>query len=158
MVRTKKRLRVCLVLLILNVMLIWGNSLMPGWISAKISGVVRKIVAFFLSAGSGKPVSGGEGILRKTAHYLEFACLGMCLSCLVRMLSEKKNVRYLMPLLGGILVACTDETIQRFVPGRSGQLSDVGIDTLGVITGIVIISLIQICKKQKFNYMEEKNQ
>lgn len=158
MVRTKKRLYICAVWLILNLILIWGNSLMPGWISAKISGFVRKMIAFFLSDGSGTPVSGGEGILRKTAHFLEFTCLGLCLSWLIRMLEKRKLSWYLLPLCGGVLVACTDETIQRFVPGRSCQLSDVGIDTLGVITGIVIISLIQIRKKQKFNNMEEKRQ
>jgi len=155
MVRTEKRIRLCVWLLIFNVALIWGNSLLPGWISAKISGFVRNIIAFLLSGPSGGQVTGGEGILRKTAHFLEFTGLGLCLSWLVRMLIAKKPAWYYLPLLGGILVACTDETIQRFVPGRSGRLFDVGIDTLGVITGIVIISLITL-KKQK-NYSMEEN-
>ena len=148
MVKTENRMRVCIWLLICNVALIWGNSLLPGWISAKISGFVRNIIASFFSGGSGTPVTGGEGILRKTAHFLEFAGLGMCLSWLIRMASVKKQAWYGVPFFAGFLVACTDETIQRFVPGRSSRLFDVGIDTLGVITGIVIISLIQICKKK----------
>ena len=149
MVRTKTRIRLCITLLILNLVLIWGNSLLPGEVSAAVSRFVRNVIAFLFSGGSGNMGGGGEGILRKIAHFLEFTGLGLCLSWLVRMLADKKNLWHLLPLLGGILVACADETIQWFVPGRACRLYDVGIDTLGVATGIVIISLIQKKSKTK---------
>ena len=158
MVRTERRIRICVVLLIFNLILIWGNSLLPGYISASISRFVRNVIAFLFSGKTGSGGGSGEGILRKTAHFLEFTGLGLCLSWLVRMLAEKKATWYWLPFLGGVLVACTDETIQRFVPGRSGRLFDVGIDNLGVITGIVIISLIQNSRKQKIYNMEENKQ
>ncbi len=41
------------------------------------------------------------------------------------------------PMLGGLLTALTDETIQLFVPGRSGQVTDVWIDFSGVLTGLL---------------------
>lgn len=37
--------------------------------------------------------------------------------------------------LGG-LIACIDETLQLFSFGRSGQMTDVVIDTCGVILGV----------------------
>jgi len=158
MVRTEKRIRLCTVLLILNVMLIWGNSLLPGAVSASISRFVRNVIAFLFSGGSGNVGGGGEGILRKIAHFVEFTGLGLWLSWLVRMLAAKKALWHSLPLVSGVLVACTDETIQWFVPGRACRLYDVGIDTLGVVTGIVIISLIQKCQKEKIYNMEENKQ
>ena len=45
-------------------------------------------------------------------------------------------------LLFGAFYAATDEVHQYFVPGRSARVFDVGIDTLGVITGIIIFTII----------------
>ena len=45
------------------------------------------------------------------------------------------------PLLGGMTTALLDETIQRFIPGRSSQVTDVWIDMAGVVSG-ALISLI----------------
>ena len=39
----------------------------------------------------------------------------------------------------GLLYAISDETHQYFIPGRQASPIDVGIDTCGVITGILIV-------------------
>jgi VanZ family protein len=57
--------------------------------------------------------------------------------------------KILLSWLGGVLVACADEAIQGFVPGRGPGLRDVGIDVLGVTLGIVIISLIYLIKQKR---------
>ncbi len=149
MVSNKRFLRTCVVLLILNVAFIWGNSLLPAEYSSTLSGFVGDILALFLPASG--PSEGGEGqhILRKLAHFTEFACLGLLLSCLVYMLYKTRWECVALPLLTGILVASVDETIQCFVPERGPRISDVGIDTLGVLLGIVLINLF-ISIKQKF--------
>ena len=53
------------------------------------------------------------------------------------------------PILGGLLTALTDETIQLFVPGRSSQVTDVWIDFGGVMTGLlaglILLGLIRMC-------------
>jgi hypothetical protein len=41
MIRTEKRLRLCAVLIVVNLCVIWGNSLLPGEISGAISDFVR---------------------------------------------------------------------------------------------------------------------
>ena len=135
MIRTEKRLRLCYTLLILNLCFIWGNSLLPGELSGAFSNWVKDILAALLP-GDGESVGGG-GLLRKLAHFTEFACLGMCLTWLHSMLQKPRYYALLM----GVGAACVDETIQRFVPDRGPSLKDVGIDTCGVITGMILLLL-----------------
>ena len=149
MIRTEKRIRICVALLICNLVFIWGNSLLHGELSKKVSGFFGWLVNGVVpdaNAGSGEE---GHGLLRKAGHLTEFCLLGLLLSWLVRMTLEKKRQHLWLPLLGGIGVACVDETIQFFVPGRACRIGDVGIDTLGCALGIVIITLILTIKNQK---------
>ena len=41
-----------------------------------------------------------------------------------------------------MLIACLDEFIQLFSPGRSSQISDILIDTVGVVIGILVVKLV----------------
>ena len=51
-------------------------------------------------------------------------------------------------LLPGPFAALCDETIQLFVPGRSGQIADVWLDTAGYLTGALLTLLIfRLCRK-----------
>ncbi|MBQ9168432.1 MAG: VanZ family protein [Oscillospiraceae bacterium] len=136
--RTSKRMRLCITLLILNLLFIWGNSAMPGEISGCLSDWVKDILSLILPIKP--PGTENDGfLLRKLAHFTEFACLGVCLCWLTGMLGQKGLRSILLPLLGGFAAACVDEMIQLFVEGRSSSLIDVGIDTLGVLTGIFIL-------------------
>lgn len=153
MVKTKKRLTVCLCLLTVNLCFIWGNSLMPGGLSGALSTWVKNLLAAIFSGDPSE--SSGDGLLRKLAHFTEFACLGLLLSWLVRMLLQRKWQHILIPLAAGMAVAALDETIQLFVPGRGPAIKDVGIDTAGVLLGVVIISLIQVCKHKNIKNLEE---
>lgn len=47
-----------------------------------------------------------------------------------------------MSLIIGVTYAASDEMHQLFVPGRSGKLADILIDSLGIITGIIFFLLI----------------
>ena len=53
------------------------------------------------------------------------------------------------PILGGLLTALTDETIQMFSDGRSSQLTDVWLDFSGVMAGILVglfcLALCRMC-------------
>ena len=146
MIRTDKRMRLCVALLIANLIFIWGNSLLPGEISGAFSRWVGQLLGM---SGTGT----GGGRLRKLAHFMEFCALGMCLRWLFGMLLQSKRRPLLLPLGAGFLTACMDETIQMFVPGRGPGIKDVGIDTAGVAVGIVFISIIYQTKKY---YHKEK--
>lgn len=143
MIRTDKRLRLCTVLLICNLVFIWGNSLLPGEVSGAFSDWVRAVLAKFLPLGPDR-ASGGS-LLRKAAHFTEFTALGMCLGWLFGMLGRGK----LLPFGCGVLAASLDETIQRFVPGRGPSIRDVCTDSAGVLTGIVLLYLGHTYLKRK---------
>ena len=148
MIRTDKRLRLCVVLILCNLVFIWGNSLLPGEISGAFSDWVKSILARLFS-GNDEP-GGGGGLLRKVAHFTEFAALGILLAWLHGMLQRGR----LQPFLFGVLVAVTDETIQRFVPDRGPSFRDVCIDASGVLTGMILLWCGHDCYKK---YLQMKN-
>ena len=131
MKRDLQKRRLCLVLIILNIAFIWGNSLLPGEISGRISDWVKALLAFLLP-GEVPGVTTGGGLLRKIAHFTEFAALGAALAWRFGMLEKRKS----NALVCGFLAACVDETIQLFVPDRGPAIRDVVIDTCGVIAGM----------------------
>lgn len=74
--------------------------------------------------------------VRKAAHATEYAILGILL------FRVWKKRRYRMSLLTAACYAATDEIHQIFVPGRSGQITDVMIDTCGAAVGLLIVFLV----------------
>lgn len=127
--------RICILLLVLNLAFIWGNSLLP----AELSEGFSNWFAVQLPQWSEETeVTEEEStILRKTAHFTEFASLGFLLSCMA-FLNQKK---WWTALLRGTAVACIDETIQMFVPARGPGLLDVMIDVCGVLAGIAFLRM-----------------
>ena len=88
-------------------------------------------------------------IVRKLAHFSEYMLEGFLLMLCLRVYTRHFFKHVSWPILGGLLTALTDETIQLFVPGRSGQVTDVWIDFSGVLTGLVVglilLWLIRMC-------------
>ncbi|MBO4819195.1 MAG: VanZ family protein [Firmicutes bacterium] len=79
-------------------------------------------------------------IVRKSAHFIEYTVLGMLYSFCFRAFGTEKP--FVWPALSGTLYAVSDELHQIFVPGRSGQISDVLIDAAGSALGAAIVLLI----------------
>lgn len=133
-------------LIALNLALIWGNSLMTGDDSGNLSGAVLEWLSGFL------PILGteaGHHFLRKAAHFSEFCLLGTLVSA--RRLAGEGEFR-LAKTGFGLAVACIDETIQIFVPGRASSLVDVWIDTAGFVTGTVLVILgTSLIRKNNYN-------
>lgn len=78
-------------------------------------------------------------IVRKMAHLFVFCMLEIISFILLRGLGLSFFKSALYSILIVIGYACTDEFHQLFVSGRSGQLSDVFIDTIGGSIGLSII-------------------
>ena len=83
-------------------------------------------------------------LARKAAHLLEYAALGFSLLLHLNELRRWRPVPRAWLWAWGIAVlyAATDELHQFFVEGRGPRLSDVGIDSLGAILGILLMLLI----------------
>ncbi len=75
--------------------------------------------------------------VRKTAHASEFAVLGLFLAGSYIDRKKRRLPAVCVPLVFGILYAVSDEVHQLFVPGRSCQLTDVMIDSSGVLAGVL---------------------
>lgn len=69
--------------------------------------------------------------ITKLAHFLLFMGLGT-------VLIWNKPLFIQQTLLDLLLIACGTETLQLFIEGRSALLSDVGIDFMGGLTGVII--------------------
>ena len=71
--------------------------------------------------------------IRKTAHFAEFAILGLLWASCSRTYSR----RWLW--LCGLPVGAIDECLQFLAPGRAPMLMDVGIDTAGLLCGVATV-------------------
>ena len=81
-----------------------------------------------------------QHVVRKVAHFTEFALLGFCLRiCLESWAGRRKG---LTPAAwaAGTLYAGLDELHQLLADGRSGQWSDVAIDSAGVLCGALLMA------------------
>ena len=88
-------------------------------------------------------------IVRKLAHFCEYMLEGFLLMLCLRVYTKHVVKHVSWPILGGLLTAQTDKTIQLFVPGRSSQVTDVWIDFCGVLTGLlvglILLGLVRMC-------------
>ena len=121
--------------ILLYICFIYGNSLTPaavysqesGFLLAKVQGVMESLGWEFLWLT--------EHIIRKTAHFAEYAVLG---GLTARAAGIPGTERLKDALMLIFIVPFVDETIQLFVAGRSGQISDVWLDMSGAAVGMMI--------------------
>jgi VanZ family protein len=85
-------------------------------------------------------------IVRKAAHFTEYFILYILIfNALHNDLNKKTALFYSLILV--FLYASTDEYHQLFIPGRSGRLRDILIDTSGGTLGLILMKLLSHPKK-----------
>ncbi len=92
-------------------------------------------------------------LIRKFAHMLEFTALAFSLGNSIFATWETKRAVWISLGLT-VLCAIGDEIHQIFVPGRAFQLSDILIDSIGAVIGIVtylILYKIHLFIKERGN-------
>ena len=109
-------------------LVIWGHSCLPAAQSGAESGALLVVVQDLLPRMT-------DHVLRKCAHFAEYAVLGALTAAALRTSAHFSRPRALLP---GPFAALCDETIQLFVPGRSGSPVDVCIDLAGVVAGAAL--------------------
>lgn len=129
---------------------IWGNSLRDAPHSSVESQWVLDVLRSLFSYFPGIDHLTMH-IVRKMAHLTEYMALGFFLSCTC--FHCKKAIYPGTILLIGFLIASIDETLQLFSPGRSGQISDVLLDTFGVFCGLLLLYLLYVLEK----WIDDKN-
>lgn len=115
---------------------VWGHSIMSGdTSSAESFGIVSLLRPLFEACGL-TDVETMSFVVRKTAHFSEFAIL---VALGLRMAVEWLGM--CGKAIGVALAICVvapaiDEAIQLFIPGRAGMFRDVLIDMSGGLTGL----------------------
>lgn len=129
-------------------------SAQPATQSSKLSSKITKQIVRCLS-DTNTPESHIEKVarqvehtIRKIAHFGLFMVLGV----LVFFLCRTYRVCFRIPgdVSWGIttLYALSDEIHQYFVPGRSCQITDVLIDSLGAVVGILFAAAVNLMYKK----------
>jgi len=107
------------------------------------------IVDFIESLGS----SLGEDLLtfltRKAAHIFVYFVLGILVYNLLRTYNMSRRRMVLVSILIALGYASFDEIHQLFIPGRSGELRDVLIDTAAATIGVLGYALVDKLRNSK---------
>ena len=135
-----------LLLVVVLTAVIFVNSSLPATESGKLSGFVAQFVvqlSQLLDIGLKGDV---EHTIRKLAHFLEFACLGLlwCKTFASFRVSNRTSTGYILLLC--LLTAVTDEYIQLFSLGREGKVMDVLLDFSGAACAWLWYRIVQWCE------------
>jgi VanZ family protein len=140
--KTRKTWIVLLSLLILfTIGFIWGNSMKTRSESQSLSLGVLQFIRPLLDAIF-SPENVTDHLVRKLAHFTEFAVLGAELMLLSVLLGRRNLSSILNCMFAGLIVAVTDETIQLF-SSRGSQVIDVVLDFSGVVIGVLALLLLR---------------
>lgn len=124
--------KVSLILLILWMIFIFVMSSFNANDSGNQSGIIVSFISSIFNISDTKLLS---LIIRKSAHFTEYFILGIL--SINYIIKYKKNIKY--SYLMCIIYAISDEIHQIFVSGRSCQITDIFIDSVGAIIGITLI-------------------
>ena len=148
---------ILIILIILWTCLIFLFSSQDG---GESSGFSRKFVEFFIK--DPEVVDKIEPYVRKLAHFSEYGLGGVLFVSLFSTYTWTDRRKIATSILLGVWYAIMDEIHQVMVPGRSGALKDVYIDSLGIITGVIgmliVIKIFEIIKNKRIwnNKVEAK--
>ncbi len=137
-----KIIKIILVLLCMISIFMFSND--PAEASDKKSNHVIVSIAEFMAGHSLDKDTRQETIdkyvvlVRKSAHFTIYLLLGFFVISLIKEYNLINNKMIIYALIFSFLYACSDEIHQLFVPGRSGNIIDVLIDSFGSIVGIFI--------------------
>ena len=135
-----------LLLVVVLTAVIFVNSSLPATESGKLSGFVTQFVAQLAQLLDIELKGDVEHTIRKLAHFLEFACLGLlwCKTFASFRVSNRTSTGYILLLC--LLTAVTDEYIQLFSLGREGRVMDVLLDFSGAACAWLWYRIVQWCE------------
>lgn len=135
--------------LVLTFISIFNFSNQDGQTSGGLSRkVARKIVDVFpytknlKEETKNKIVEKTQPIIRKGAHLSIYTLVGIFIMSYISTYKIHLKYKFLISILVGLIYASSDEIHQSFIPGRTASIIDVGIDTSGVLLGIILVLII----------------
>ena len=94
-------------------------------------------------------------LLKKLGHLTEYAVLSVLVQRALAQGWECPSTSVLAFLMS-IVYALSDEYHQLFVPGRNGNLWDVGVDTLGAVTGLALYARWRVWRRSRNHDLPKK--
>ena len=159
MSKTKAKVAVSLLAVIVVAVMIFVFSAQDGDTSSKLSGsisewLVRRLAPDFgdmSPADQQRLMQQAHHLVRKAAHFSEYALLALTLVIYLHYILERRPaIMALYAWAIATLYACTDELHQMFVSSRGPALTDVLIDSGGALVGaLVCLCLLTLRKKHK---------
>lgn len=149
----KNILRVILLILLIGTFsIIFGFSSQNAEESGGLSSKITRIILSKINNGEilkqEHIVKRMEKIVRKIAHFSIYTIVGILIMAFVSTYSIKELDRIAISLISGIIYAYSDEIHQIFVAGRSGQITDIILDSMGVLFGnLLMLVLLKIYRK-----------
>ena len=138
-----------IILLIGTFCIIFGFSSQDSEKSSSISRRVTEFLTDRISSIQEKPeqekeqiLSRVEKIVRKIAHFSIYTVVGFLLMALFKTYKLEEMNRFSYSLIIGIIYASSDEIHQCFTPGRGPKVTDVILDGMGVLLGILLVMLV----------------
>lgn len=139
-----------LILLAIAFYVIFNFSAQDGEISGSISQKVTEFIVKVVSkvktmdmATQLRWIEKLHPIIRKFAHFGVYTVVGFSVMGFMCTYDMRNIFKLLISFAVGVTYAVSDEVHQYFIPGRNASIVDVGIDSLGVLTGIfILITLI----------------
>lgn len=139
-----------LALIIVWMIIVFMFSNQNGEQSQKTSNFVTEIIVQLLTRNQNITESEKLSLIentdyrvRKLAHFSIYLIGGMLIYNYINTFDIKAKKKFIISIMIGILYAAFDEYHQSFIAERSAQILDVCIDSLGIITGVILISLIK---------------
>lgn len=133
--------------------LIFYFSHQPGSESSELSQGVTEIIVTTvekIAPNADYDINHFHYLVRKNAHFFVYLVLGMLVINALRRSGVKGGRSIALAFFVCVLYAISDEVHQLFIPGRSGEVTDVIIDSAGSSVGIVVYLLIgKVVKKSR---------
>lgn len=124
-------------------------TLQPAETSSQLSGgIVSYLYSFVELLGISLSMEQFHFIVRKTAHVSEYFILGLLVFVALKPHTMTFQRKMLIVFLFGIAFASVDEFIQTFVPKRVGAISDVLIDSVGVVLSLLVVFVYQKSRRE----------
>lgn len=108
-------------------------------LSSGITEILLNILAFIFPLYDEMPII--HFIIRKAAHFFAYFILGILVIHALKPSLEGRWMSISVTMIICILYAISDEIHQLFIPGRSGEIRDVLINSLGAVTGLIVYIL-----------------
>lgn len=157
--KVKKAICIILVIIWMSAMFWFSNQQGTGSSSTskKVSEIIVNIIDIkkqYSDAEKEEIIKVIEPVIRKLAHYMLYAIGGIFITNSVYQFCNKERRVIVISAIIGIVYAASDEIHQLMVPGRSGNIKDVTIDSIGILTGIALFLLAKEIIKR---LLEAKN-